>query len=1116
MANPSFRRILLIGLGGSGQRIVLQLKRRFLDTYGVVPPSVKMICLDTDAATTVLTSATGDTEYRLDPHEFVHIKVTQPEVFISGTPHVAKWFVKPIPAGAITAGAGAVRQNGRLGLFHNLLEFLNRVTNIHTQLTSANLHRQMANAKNDLNSSTDFDLSPKDTEIYVCGSLAGGTGSGTFLDVGILLRDMMPTALIHGFFMLDWLYRRNAFAYRVGGNVYAALAELDNLQSITYGSDTFVPYQVNYGHKTIQVEKPPYTLFHLIDGRNETGENISDPNEVADIIASAIYLSVGEMGPAIASVVDNLMTHIGVGAPHVWQGKYARYSSLGVSCIYYPARALHRREAAEQALQLCEAAIKEAGSATAGSQLAAHADNIKQDVDGLVKFLGLAGDPVLKPILDAIEPKLTPPAFPPPTPYEVTDSSFPSILAQRQQDEEAGSDRDVQSAFETHGLPIIATAVATVTKKLQQLEQDRSLSPSYRREWVTAARAALEVLSHKATEQLNQATEQLAATRAMLNAELQRASGLKSAWISNPRKAASLLWAQKVNSDLLPEYRRRAILERSRVLLDQLSAALQPSATASTPQTSQALTALNQAARRLRRALGSSLEEIEGIRKKTNHIVLGNGSVIIPGQLRESLSLEGEIQEVDTVLRKSVIVLRYDVFKRARKINVSDDYLSFASTSATGLADLFFQYAAEHLSPLAEESVDQALEFYARDTGRPSRDYVTEQFNHLFRLASPLWTYSRSLIDATRRPHYDKILNIGVGDAQHAGTQYDEIVQEIKAKYGIGTNHTFNTTRDHERIWLLGYAAALPAYFVQTLQENRKAYEEEISPPFHIDRYFETEVPDIFPQTDADNVALRVLGMAIVPDIDIVLDEKQERGHRFTCFDEEVQRLNGNEPRVWRLFRTMYDDVRSMPDLRAILTRRLKERFKSKSKDDVALLALGDLKNPAQIIAKLKESTDSRLGAIAAMLSPSCATALSGFSGDVVPEDLERVLLDDLNQILKRSSCLFDERMLRTISPSPTAQALLDRHRSKALAGADLLRLNRLLLQETLPAEIGRSVRSAIETYIAVTRKKLDNRDFSRLISARLTYREIAALQTFLSTSQGGYAMDIDRYIAGR
>ena len=40
------------------------------------------------------------------------------------------------------------RRVGRLGLFHNLIEFLNRVTNIHTQLTSANLHRQMANAKN--------------------------------------------------------------------------------------------------------------------------------------------------------------------------------------------------------------------------------------------------------------------------------------------------------------------------------------------------------------------------------------------------------------------------------------------------------------------------------------------------------------------------------------------------------------------------------------------------------------------------------------------------------------------------------------------------------------------------------------------------------------------------------------------------------------------------------------------------------------------------------------------------------------------------------------------------------------------------------------------------------
>ena len=39
-ANPEFRKIILIGLGGAGQQIVLRTKRFFLDTYGVLPPSL--------------------------------------------------------------------------------------------------------------------------------------------------------------------------------------------------------------------------------------------------------------------------------------------------------------------------------------------------------------------------------------------------------------------------------------------------------------------------------------------------------------------------------------------------------------------------------------------------------------------------------------------------------------------------------------------------------------------------------------------------------------------------------------------------------------------------------------------------------------------------------------------------------------------------------------------------------------------------------------------------------------------------------------------------------------------------------------------------------------------
>ena len=42
------RPTLLIGLGGTGQKVLVQLKARFVRNYGQVPPAVEFLCFDTD------------------------------------------------------------------------------------------------------------------------------------------------------------------------------------------------------------------------------------------------------------------------------------------------------------------------------------------------------------------------------------------------------------------------------------------------------------------------------------------------------------------------------------------------------------------------------------------------------------------------------------------------------------------------------------------------------------------------------------------------------------------------------------------------------------------------------------------------------------------------------------------------------------------------------------------------------------------------------------------------------------------------------------------------------------------------------------------------------------
>ena len=328
------------------------------------------------------------------------------------------------------------------------------------------------------------------------------------------------------------------------------------------------------------------------------------------------------------------------------------------------------------------------------------------------------------------------------------------------------------------------------------------------------------------------------------------------------------------------------------------------------------------------------------------------------------------------------------------KIQTSEDFLRIYQREKGELARLFVTYSKKKLEGLATIDVGQAMDAVRKG----SRDeYLNEQFDHLFRLSSALWSFSKSSINEVQQSQYDKIINLGVYDQEQGAKEYDRFVKAVKLKYDVRADHTFSTTHDPYRIWLLNYAAALPIYFLSGLRENKRRYQDEITPTYHIDSYFEMNVPDLFPTSDVDNLALRVLGMAIVPGIDVVQDHKLVKGHKFICDLEAVKKLYFGDPKVWILFREMYEEVKN------------------------------------------------------------------SYGGNET---------DNLLDILKTS------------------------------------------LEEKVRSIPANKLREMIQVYINKVRVKLANRDFSRLISARLTYREITELEQFLSPV--GYAMDIDRYIAGR
>ena len=993
MTKPIFRKIMLVGLGGSGQKIVLNLKRLLIDLYGVVPPSIKMLCLDTDVPMEGAASNVRESRHGFDPQEFLHIKVEQPAVFLRESPAVDRWFVKPVPIGAITSGAGAIRQNGRLAFFHNLHEIAQRIDTMKIALGDAALPRLMNSARTELGATMDFDLSPKEMEVYVCGSLAGGTGSGTFLDMGILLRAELPGALIHGFFLLDWLYRRNAFANRVGGNVYAALAELDNLQSIVYGSERFIPYEVDYGKRHVSVTQSPYTLFHVIDGRNENGENINDVNQVTEIVARAIFLSVGSMGPAVASVVDNLINHINVTGPKLWQGKYARYSSLGVSSLVYPAPEKHRRIAAEQALRLCDEAIAELeGVAVKGDD--GTSAEISADIKKVLTQAGYPGNP----LGNAVRPRLRTFVYPKLTSSDLADGVFPTNVTNKQRGIESQIQNAVENVFAAVGTNVVQTAHGAFRDRIAQLDANANVSAAYRKQWVEQAVAELQDLHQAAAVAEQEAQTSLSAARARASEHLATAQKLPMTWYGGRRKGAAEKWRVAVGQvltafrdGLVAAYERGVLKSGPESQTKGLIDLLTEQAQGSVPKASQIVELLRTARADLDGQLRIARREVDAIQSNVTNVVIGRDGIVVPGEFIEQLRPSGEITSAPGDRRSTLINLSLQRFKEESKVYVVDDYLKRSEGSAEKLAGLFSHYAKQRLAPLAFVDIHAAMKFHADVQGVELNDFLREQFSHMVRLASPLWTYTKAMLDATRRPHYDRVVNIGVHDGQ-AKSSYEQIIKASMARFGIGVEPAFTEVGDPYRIWFLNYAAALPAYMLETVEENRSEYETEILPPYHLDRYFETAVPDLYPHDDRDNITLRILGMAIIPGVDIICDEKLSKGHKYTCSDPEIQKRNGNERLVWLDFRTMYDDVRTNTELLDGLITALRQRMNSLSRDDA---------------------------------------------------------------------------------------------------------------------------KPAIQGHIERVRAKLEHRDFSKLVSARLTYQEIAALESFLSMGRGGFRMELERYISG-
>jgi hypothetical protein len=327
--NVVFRPTVVIGLGGTGYHTLLKLKQRFVDAYGSLPPIIKFLSIDTtenaEGTTSGETPADGT---QLDHGELFVLQVNNPAGLVgNGTnPHLDEWWPPEVPTQAIIAGAGQVRARGRLALFARASEVYARIRRAVDDVRHIRNQKQMY--------SDQFQVSTRaGVEVHIVGSLAGGTGSGTFLDVAFIARDIIGSdeqSNFTGVLLLPGIFTRYAGVALVKPNAYGALKEIEYLSTMK-GS-----FQIDYGMRRIDVTRPPFDVVYLIDSINEQGRTVMEQNDLVSLIADGMYVQIGsQIGADSANAVDNIKTQIAT-AGRV-KGRSPQYCSFGVASLVMPA-----------------------------------------------------------------------------------------------------------------------------------------------------------------------------------------------------------------------------------------------------------------------------------------------------------------------------------------------------------------------------------------------------------------------------------------------------------------------------------------------------------------------------------------------------------------------------------------------------------------------------------------------------------------------------------------------------------------------------------------------------------------------------------------------------------
>lgn len=331
-----FRPTLLVGLGGTGCRIAAEVQALLNRDGRDSSHRLAILGFDTDAQD--IRKLLGKSEMGNRQVVRTSPSLTVWQVLSQDDGSIGKWFVEPEVLTTETRqmwlhdGAGQIRMLSRLA-FTQALEDLA-------------VQRSIRRAVEVLTSPADTagrGVHTGPVNIMIVGTLAGGTGSGMFLQAALHLRDVLTEmgALpeIRGLFLLPDIFVRTKLplnqVINAQANGYAALRELHGL--LLWATDrTRVPVEFEYRKEaSLTRDTVPFKSITLIDYENQKGGQLQGGlgayiTMASKVVHARLFTPIG--GSTDSKSVNDAPTRHAAAAA----GDVNYYAGAGFAAAIYP------------------------------------------------------------------------------------------------------------------------------------------------------------------------------------------------------------------------------------------------------------------------------------------------------------------------------------------------------------------------------------------------------------------------------------------------------------------------------------------------------------------------------------------------------------------------------------------------------------------------------------------------------------------------------------------------------------------------------------------------------------------------------------------------------------